>query len=357
MSPFHIFYLIVVSLVIASCTSPNNEYITAKSLDPIKVPEVFETERLGELYPVPEGSTEQIQTSTPLPPTVGVQSAVAATAYALGERLWILNNKAPATTWSQLLEFWQEQEVAVISQNVTSATMQTAWFTEAIQPGFEVRYQLVLTRGLQYDSTEITLLNQVRKQGNEVTAWGDTSDNSNHSQWLIERLEGFLNSRPGAFNNSFLASQLNLPSRVSYKEQGEKPILTVNVESDRTVSMLTRALEQSPMYLYAADVSRNVYHINVIEPNQNNGLLSRLNPFSSQEPIASPYALPEIIESIEKNARGEKASKLNDVPGYLVVVTDSTGNQQQITLRNGYGQLLPIDEARLVIDMLRRQLR
>lgn len=360
------FKAVTVLALMAACTSPNTDYVGAKSLEPIKLPSDVNGEGLGELYPVPEGSTERLQTSTPLPPTVGLQSGIDATAFALGDRYWVLNNKTPSTTWSQLLEFWQAEQIAVLDQNVGEATMRSAWFTQAIQPGLEVRYQLELTRGLQYDSTEIHLINQVRQQGSAAGEWGDTSDNPNHNQWLIERLEPFLNNRPDALNDSFLASTLNLPARITYSETAKEPMLRIDIDSERSGPMLTRAMQQQPLYLYAADLSRDIYHINVIEPNQKTGVLNRLNPFSSQEPLESPYDLPTILANIDQTSEAArvfqgiqvvKSESLSNIPGYLMVVSELADGKKQLVLRKSNGEYLPLDEAKFVIDIIRRQLR
>jgi len=361
-------FLIIVLSTLSACIASNTDYVTANSLEPIVLPENVDGERLGELYPVPAGEAKRLQISTPLPPTVGAQSGLSATAFTLGERLWLLNTKTPATTWSQLLEFWQAEQIDIASQNVPSASMQSAWFTAAVQPGFEVRYQLVLSRGLQYDSTEIHLINQVRQQGSAETPWGLVSDNPNHTQWLLERLERFLNTRPDALNDSFLASTLNLPARVSYSESAQEPMLLINIDDERAVPVFSRAMQQSPLHLYAVDPSRTIYHINVIEPDQSTGLLSRLNPFTSQQPLQSPYSLPEILANIATD-KAEVASaftavapattvqRLSNVPGYLVVVSTMPSGDKQMIVRNGYGEYLPLDSAKLLIDTIRRQLR
>ena len=354
-----------------ACSSPNTEYVGAKSLEPIALPDNIDGEGLGELFPVPAGKAERVQTDIPLPPTVGSQLATDATRFVLGERYWVLNNKTPSTTWSQLLEFWQSEQIAVTDQAVSDATMRTEWFTEAIQPGFEVRYQLELVRGLQFNSTEIHLINQVRPKGTNAGDWGEVSDNPNHNQWLVDRLTPFLNNRPDALNDSFLASTLNLPARVTYRETANEPILLLDIDDERTASTLVSALEQEPLYLYSADQSRNIYHINVIDPNQNTGLLSRLNPFSSSEPLESPYSLSTLLASIDPTAEAarifvgvgvgagagsEQTQSLNDVPGYLIAVTE-LNSAKQLLIRNGNGEYLPLDEARYVIDIIRRQLR
>jgi len=357
-------FLAFLSALVA-CTSPNTEYVGAKSLAPINLPDDIDGEGLGELYPVPVAKATRLQTDIPLPPTVASQLADDATTFVLNERYWILNNKAPSTTWSQLLEFWQAEQIAVTEQAVSNALMRTEWFTEAVQPGFEVRYQLALVRGLQFNSTEIHLINQVRRKGTSAAKWAEISDNPNHNQWLSERLESFLNNRPDALNDSFLASTLNLPARINYRETAKEPILQIDIDDDRTAPTLVRALEQPPLYLYSADQSRNIYHVNVIDPNQNNSLLGKLNPFSSSEPLESPYNLSTILASIDPDSKAAnvfdlssagQAQPLNDIPGYLMVISQ-LDNAKQLFVRNGNGEYLPLDEARYVIDIIRRQLR
>lgn len=346
-------FIISSQVIIVACTTLNDDYIGAKSLSPMTVSDSLAAERLGELYPIPEGRTENIQTSTPLPPVVASQAATTASAFALEDRLWIVNNKAPSTTWSQLLEFWQAQNVVVDMQDVAAALMQTEWFNEAVQPGYEIRYQLVLTRGLQYDSTEVQLINQSRAVGETATSWPEVSDNSNHNQLIAERLEAFLNTRTDAINDSFLASRLNLPQRVNYQESESEPLLKIAIDRLRIAPALNLALQQSPLHLYAADTVRNVFHINVIEPETDSPVLKRLNPFSSTKPLVSPYSINEILIRLNDPS----LPRLKNVPGYLLSVSDLASGLKELSIRDGNGELLPMDEARGVMDILRRQLR
>ena len=364
---FRLGCVLLLASLLAACIAPNKDYVDAKSLKPITLIDGANGERLGELYPVPDGENQRLQTNTPLPPVIGVQSSVAATAFNLGERYWVLNNQTPATTWSQLIEFWESEGIAVLSQDVNAAVMETEWFTEAIQPSFEVRYQLALTRGLQFDTVEIHLINQVRAIGSASDPWPSVADNPNHSQWLISRLEPFLNNRTNAINNTFLASTLNLPTRVVYRENTQEPVLTIDIDADRVQPTFQRALRQLPTRLYDTDSSRNIFHFNIIEENRSS-FLGRLNPFSSSEPLDSPYNLSTILSNLDVQQAEVAAlfddvvpvnnpQRLTNIPGYLLVVSDTTLGDKQVIVRDGYGEFLPLAEAQTVINAVRRQLR
>ena len=91
-----------------------------------------------------------------------------------------------------------------------------------------------------------------------------------------------------------------------------------------------------------------------------------MNPFSSGQRPVSRYPLTDIIrhlpaetplinELFPEKSINPKATRLKDVPGYLVVMADET-TQQLVYIRDGYGKPLPLNKSKQLLTLIRRQL-
>ncbi len=368
-------FTLVAALVVmvSACSTPPPAYLSAKSLPPLLLPDTIDGQRLGQLYPVPASRANPLPAAeTPLPPVIAVQQALAAAAYRFDGRQWVTNAKSPAVSWSQLIEFWRELDVPLARQDVNEVVLETQWFTQALQPGFEIRYQLHLQRGLQPENTEIYLVNQKREHHGVVRPWSKNSEDDNHSQWLISRLLERLNDNANRPADSLLATTITLPRKVFLDDRGDEPVLSMAIGGERSVQAIARALSQKPLLTYDSLPGQGVFHIH----NRQNGVkktswLSRLNPFSGADNNAfvsvSPYPLAQIVQHLVwDNAQVQLLfeqpedavlAPLSKVPGYLMVVRpDRSTGGSRLFVRDTDGLPIGQAEARKLLSMVWRQL-
>ncbi len=366
-------FLLITCLVWLTACSTNTDYLESSTLPPIDPPEDLDKDRLGELYPVPDLSDKRSpkKFSVPFPPTVGTQDdANVASWQTMSEQSWVLNAKAPATTWTQLLNFFQTRQIPVAKRDLSSATMTTGWFGEALQAGYLVRYQLRLEQGLQPDTTEVFITNQKTQAslpefesetlGQDFQSLADP----NHGKWLADQLVAEFNKKNEGIGDSYLATTIDLPQKVRLTEHDGEPILSSIASEARLNRALSKALDENDLIVYGRDLAQDVYYFNQIKEDG-----SWLNLFSWQvfqtptkeraTPIEKVLArLPDESEvnALFPNAEQRKGQKkTSGLPGFLLVMR-SQENKTTIYLRDAHGRVLPADEAIVLLDTIRLRL-
>jgi outer membrane protein assembly factor BamC len=357
-------------LILLSACSSQPEYLEATSLPVVKLPAATGKERLGQLYPIPEAhAPKPDQFTVPYPPTVGIQDdANIASVQTMDNQLWILNAKSPASTWSQLMTFFQQRQIAIMSKELSTATIDTNWIKEAVQPGFFTRYRLRLEQGLQPNTTEIYLANERKSEAMKdiaSTNWPDTLQDGAHGKWLAKELVTTLNNPKLNVGDSYLATTINLPQKVLLTNIDKEPVLSIKAGQGRLNRAFDKALDNNGLIIYASTDS--IYHINQYKVKEKKS--SWYNPLSwgaNEKPDKkSSYSLDEILAHLPNEvqvndvftnlAQRQGAKKLSGVGGYLLVqrqLPEST----LIYVRDGYGRRLKVTEARNLLDTIRLRL-
>lgn len=360
-----IFFFVTLTSFLYACSS-QPDYTQATSIPALKTPEGVTNERLGQLYVVPEQSGATADTdAVPFPPTVGAQeSAQIAFRQNLGLQSWVFNAKSAATTWSQLSSFLQQNTVPVIKRDLATATIETGWFSLGLQPGYQVKYQFRLEQGLQPNTTEVFLVNVKREQSagdaNPIE-WTQTATDRVHANWLSDRLIASLNDADNIVGDSYLATTINLPRKVTFTSRDNEPVLSTIVTDERLDSALKKALTNTPYLLY--DNTAGIYHFNRGNTEKPSFLI-RLFTWSDGGPQAnSDYTLSELLQHMPVQSDdnifpdlGEQMDKpLSGVEGYLLVVRRES-DRNWVYVRDGYGKRLPVDKARELLDGIRLRL-
>lgn len=411
------------SILLLSACSTNTDYLEATSLPPITPPDGLDKDRLGQLYPVPEQVEKKPSknVSVPLPPTLGVQEdASLASMQAMGDDTWVFNNRPPASTWVQLLSFWQEKTVAVPKRDLTQATMLTDWFSESLQPGYQIRYRLRLEQGLQANTTDIFVENEKRQtptsllnnrdsleltetnsleptkikgieltgtkglesmkandleqdnvdriQVDEPAPFVSTKDRT-HSDLIIKQLVTNLNKVNSAGGDSFLAATIKLPQKVRLSELDDEPVLLSIATQSRLERAFSNALKQEGFILYDHDKPQSVYYFG----DQKKGSKRLSGLYDS----VLNFLLEGFTASIDEQTLEKTLLNLPDEPDVNrlfpdVASRDTTkklsGNkgyllvlrpqqeQTAVYIRDSAGRLLPTDEAIALLDTIRLRL-
>ena len=366
-------YCLFVVLVLLNACARQYDYLQSKSLPPLSVSEE-QQQRLGQLYPIPETDKPLPgDFRIPFPPTVGIQeNANIASMQTMGDRFWVLNAKPPATTWTQLINFFEVRNIPIAQEDLKSATLTTEPFFTGSSPNTSLlQYQLRLEKGFQPDTTEIIFSNRFISEGYSALSYqrgGHLFDNRLHAERLAEELTAVLNNEEQAIGDSFLATTIELPDKVQMKEADGEPILLVFAPDIRLLSAFSEALNGNDFVLYDLDKQAQVFHFNRYQAvNQKSRWY---NPFSwwksESSPQSSPYSLTfilstlpdesEVREVFDRTRTGPRPNnKPKDIPGYLLTYQQQ-GEKYIVYVRDGYGRQLSNGEARDLLDAVRLRL-
>jgi uncharacterized lipoprotein len=351
--------------------------LKAETIPAVKVPEELDNSRLGQLYRLPDQDiVEPTSAKTPFPPASATQaSGQSASLQQLDNKLWVLNDRSVATTWVQLINFWNRRGVTLEKTDVKDATLQTGWFNEAIQPGFSIRYRLRLEQGFQDNTSEIYLSNQKRDNSNLAGEWinnqNDVGDDRVHAQLIADSLVTQLINGQSDVGNSFLAESINLPQKSSLSIINNEPVLLLAVNTPRANNALSKALADDGFLTYDSDLASGFFHFDQYEVGKKGFLSFFSRSKSSQEDSVpnkkSKFSIEQIVTHLpkdpivnelffdDKSAERKDLPKLSGVPGFLLVVKPQD-DSQLVYVRDGYGKMLESEEAKDILDVIRLRL-
>lgn len=373
------FSLLSLLLSVFSCSSPKPDYLKSETLPAVKVPEGLDNRRLGQLYRLPkQESIAPTSFKTPFPPASATQgSQQLASLQQLDNKLWVLNDRSVATSWVQVINFWNKRSVSLAKTDVATATLQTGWFNEALQPGFSIRYRLRLEQGFQDNTAEIYLTNQKRDNSKLNSEWtteqNNVGDDRVHAQLMADNLVTQLINGESDVGNSFLAESISLPEKSSLSVANNEPVLVINTQTSRTYKALSNALVSEGFLTYGTDLAKGFFHFDQYEvEKKKTRFLGLLKAEQSSQKHKAPsnksrYSVEEIIARLpnkpsvndlffgDKEAVRENQSRLSGVPGFLLVVKHRD-NSQLVYVRDSYGKALKGDGAKNILDAIRLRL-
>lgn len=371
--------LLSLLLGVLSCSSRQPDYLKAATLPAVKVPEGLDERRLGQLYRLPkQESIEPTSFEIPFPPASATQtSEQKASLQQLDNKLWVLNDRSVATTWVQVINFWNKRGVSLAQTDVANAILQTGWFNEALQPGFSIRYRLRLERGFQDNTAEIYLTNQKRDGSNLTNEWSteqnNVGDDRVHAQLIADSLVTQLINGESDVGNSFLAESISLPEKSSLSVSNNEPVLVLDTRTPRAYMALSNALVSEGFLTYDNDLAKGFFHFDQYEVDKKKrrffGILkSESSPQKNESANKkSRYSVEEIIASLPNNPSvndlffgdeevvREDQSRLSGVQGFLLAVRRQD-NSQLVYVRDGYGKELEVDNAKNILDAVRLRL-
>ena len=370
-------FTLVSVAVLPGCSTGSSDYLDATSIEPIQVPEGKSQARLGELYAVPQLVAQPAKKAfkVPLPPVIGVQDGANLTSLqTMREQFWVVNAKSAASTWSQLMAFLQQRGIAVAKRDLAAATIETDWFTQALQPGFKVRYRLRLEHGLQPNTTEVYFLNTKREvdtvaadSAAKTAAWTGSPEDAAHAKWLANELLKALSDPEMNFGDSYLATTLNLPEKITLSDFNAEPVLLSRASDQRLQKALAQSLNENGFSTYDKALDRGIFHFDRYQVKQKGAKLLGMISIGGNKGFTkkSRYPLADILAHLPNRPDvnglfpdvdqrlGKK--KLSNVPGYLLVVQQRQG-RTLVWVRDGYGRLLKAAKARDILDTLRLRL-
>ena len=361
-----------------------NDYLIARTLKPVTIPPELDSVAVGQILEIPDTNiiVTGAEATVPPPPRLASKSNIPQVSIQqLGNKRWILAAQTPAEVWPLIVSFLKANQLTIVNSDVNQGMIETDWLTLSIDPENINKYLLRIDNGIQPDTTEIHIANVVRSKNQlnqSVSAqpiqWPELSAGALRENWMINELaEALVNEHYASSGESLLAQNVGNNKKAYLLQQQDELVLAINLDRQRAYASLSHALSQDEFILYQKNTEQGLFHIDqpkTVGDKKSTNLISRwidkLNPFSSGQRPTSRYSLTDIISHLPadtplinelfptKNTHS-KSTRLKDVPGYLVVMTDET-TQQLVYIRDGYGKPLPFNKSKQLLTLIRRQL-
>lgn len=371
-----------------------NDYQDAVEIPAMKMPEQVDKASTQELYvipPVARANAQADEEITALDFAVPRPLPLGASAFGehvkiqkLADRRWILAGLPPSEIWPKVRHFLSSNGLRVVYTDAINGIIETGWLQFKESTETKDRYRIQMEQGVQPDSTEIHVLHlsvPTEVKGDGQVNWPKRSINAEREAWLVDELAGNLAAQGDSGGaTSLLAQTIGGGAKIAIKDVDREPVLSMALGLTRAWATLGHAVTQQGMVRYDENANTGVYYINFGKINtaeEEKGFFSRMFSFGSDDeevelPVSeevaakSPYTLNEILSNLPlqnpdvanlfpKLEGSDEARKLEDVPGYLLVIAGEDGDLQ-VHIRDAYGQRLARKEADDLLKHIRRNL-
>ena len=272
----------------------SNDYLDARNLAPMQVPEGLDSKPLDPLLPVPPHVADVTPGRADIMRPHQVNQGMLVGDFSIqrsADKSWIVAQRIPAQVWSMALAYFEELGFAVDEERPHVGEFTTVWLATAaaseasrealsLDKGHETRFRVRIEPGVQRNTSEIYVDAATRK-GSRESAWA--ADKKQPEAGLaLSGMERFFN-QAGSKGQSFslLASkQFDTPRRATLIEAGEGglQVLQLDAGMEQAWSGVGRALSTAGIYVDDIDRSQGLYFVDLerkSEPKKP-GLLRRM---------------------------------------------------------------------------------
>lgn len=359
------------------------EYQRAEPIEPIAVPESSRA-RMQEIYVVPninDAGYDYSQTFD-VPRPQPLSSALLADTVKI-QRLsgdqWIFISNSPAEVWPQVVEFLGNYNIPVAGTDPEKGLIDTHWLAFNDAPEVHNRFRLRIETGVQPESSEIHILQMETTDEAELKQpelWPKSSENATREAWMVDELSNTLAANLERSSSSLLAQTIGADDKaVMAKSSSKEPILRLKLSFSRAWASVMHATGQDGFHPYGSENSVGAFYVDYREPvaeEDKPGWIKRSvravkgafggDADPNAEPT-TPYTIADVLSHLPDTAQTREVfsqnesqgEKLENVPGYLVLVRGVDGNIE-VRVRDGYGQPVEKDIAEQLLGIIRTNL-
>ncbi len=265
-----------------------NDYLQAKLLPPLAVPENVNFKAEDELFIIPSVTNESLPNSdfqVPRPaPLLNAGSDDSVRIQKLGDERWILIDLPPSHLWQRLKNFLAENKIPVVREQANLGLLETGWLKRLGDdaPTTKERYRFRVEQGVQRSSSEVHILQYQQPfaaASTEQIDWPKNSVSAEREQQMTQTLAQHLASSSEFESVSLLAQGIGSASRVNLvRNSNGDPVVKLSLPFERAWASLRSALKKADFNVVDLNRSEGLYYVDY-EPEDEEGkpgFLSRL---------------------------------------------------------------------------------
>ncbi|MGQ9425976.1 outer membrane protein assembly factor BamC [Gilvimarinus sp. F26214L] len=350
----------------------SDDYLKAKPMPPMEVPGNVDGNVLGQLYTIPDVSSEAYQYPDEF--EVPRPEALSTDAYSenvkiqkLGDKSWIFTSASPSEVWPRVRNFLNANGLQVTRTDAPRGLIETAWLTFKDDPDNRDKYRLRIEQGIQPESAEIHVIHVSMPRDAappEQITWPERSSSDEKESWMIQELAANLAAEIGSASASLLAQTIGGGEKISIVSRNQQPVLRMELELVRAWASLNHALQQEGLQILDQDSDAGIYYVAYSDPEESDGFFSG---WFSGDNTAQQYRIEEVLSFMDLPdtpdnrdlfppaafEAGKQAPEQLD--GYLVLVKNS-GSGVDVHVRNARGRPLESRTTRELLTTVRRNL-
>lgn len=247
----------------------SNDYRRSAEVEPISVPDGFDADTLGELYPVPQGGevvSYEIDSEfvVPRPRSVAVNESVSEVKIQkLGDDVWILMSVPPSESWPRVRSYLTRNGIPTAKADANKGVIETGLFKLSDSNEQFQQFLISLSQGVQLNTTEIEILHRSFDENtvpDVFPAWLKTSVDTEREDWLRQGLAGDLASERISGTASLLGQEIGAASKVELMTPTEAlPFIEMRMPFARAWASVGYALNKDGFSVVEEQVDNGYY--------------------------------------------------------------------------------------------------
>lgn len=235
---------LVALMMLSSCSwlgveDNKPDYLNSQEVQPIVVPENLNSNRLGQLYPIPPLSQKLVPDASgeiPRPQPISVNTfEQLVKIQKIDDKRWILVNSSPSKLWPRVRNILNRSGLPTAAVDASAGIIETDWLSYKSDENNQHRFKFLVTPGVQINSTEISVIHQQKAVAAVKLEWSQKSDTEVKEQDMISFLAGELAASPDFASVSMLAQEIGGSSKVKIvNPEATDPFIQVNLDFERT---------------------------------------------------------------------------------------------------------------------------
>ncbi|UTW46081.1 outer membrane protein assembly factor BamC [bacterium SCSIO 12696] len=218
----------------------NNDYQLAEEAPELKLPESTADGAIAELYPIPAIPDDSLvpgKFSVPRPQRASLAAfEKQVKIQSLGGKSWVLVQASPDRVWPEIRNVLTRNGIFVESLDAKNGLIETIWVNYKEDETYSHRYRLKVEPGVQFNTTEVSVLHNNATKGDErETAWPLQSNDKERERELRRLVAEALAGDIGNSSVSLLAQTIGGEAKVEVVSgSDEQPYVLIKLDYPRS---------------------------------------------------------------------------------------------------------------------------
>jgi outer membrane protein assembly factor BamC len=246
----------------------SNDYLLSPETQVLVVPEQLSSARLGQLYSIPAVSGDISAVSAaevPRPQPISVNAfEQLVKIQRIDDKRWILINNKPSELWPRVRNILNRNGIGSVKVDGSAGVIETTWLSYNSDPDSVHRFRLSITPGVQLNSTEISVLHQLKSIDSEVDEnWPTSSSLDTKEQDMVSFIANQLVVQPDYASVSLLAQDIGGEAKVEIIDpEVADPYILVNLSFDRTWASINYSAARGGFTVIDQDTKQGLLLVN-----------------------------------------------------------------------------------------------
>lgn len=247
----------------------SSDYRTAEEFAVMDVPQGMSAERVGQIYPLPQGGevvSYEIQSDfeVPRPRSVAMNdSSNEVRIQRLNEESWILVSTPPGETWPRIRSYLSRSGIPTERIDPSSGVIETGLFKVTEAPEEFQQFRIELSQGVQVNTTEISILQRSfheTETPGQLPEWSEVSERAEYEDWFRGMLAESLAMEDAAGTASLLGQEIGASQKVELVTPEEGlPYIEMRMEYDRAWASVGYALSRQGFSITEQQANEGIY--------------------------------------------------------------------------------------------------